>query len=172
MCNTYHIICSLLNLCISIRPAPKVGVKGVSGSTMTSGIGTIWFVLTDGEGIKYIIQLDNVIYLLESAKNLSSVYKWSDDKCDDCGVITRSRFSIFIWDQDTNTKYIYHPPDWIFSLSHSMKETIYPNNDQLDLIKTSPKGFVALIFRAEKCREISRHSTIIQIESARHIHVV
>ena len=78
---------------------------------MASGIDAIRFVLTDDKGIKHTIQLDDIIYLPESAKNLISVSRWSDDKGDDCGVLTRGRFSIFMWDKDTNTKHIHHPPD-------------------------------------------------------------
>ena len=52
-----------------------------------------------------------MIYLPESAKNLISISKWSDNKGDDCGILTRRRFSIFLWDQDRNTKNIHHPPD-------------------------------------------------------------
>ena len=109
-CATHH-ICLLLNLVISMRPAPKIGVKWISGSTMVSGIGTIKCVLTDDSGAKHTIQLDDVIYLPESAKKSISVSKWSEDKGDYCGVISRGMFSVFMWDNDVNTKHIDHPLD-------------------------------------------------------------
>ena len=60
---------------MSMQSAPKIGVKGVSGITMSSGIGTTKCVLTDDSGAKHTIQLDDVNYLSESAKNLISVFK-------------------------------------------------------------------------------------------------
>ena len=109
-CATHH-ICSLLNLFVNMRPAPKVGVTGVAGSTMASGIGTIMFTITDDDGIKHKITLEDVIYLPESAKNLISTSKWSSDKHDNCGILSRGKFSIFMWDNDNNKKHIVHPPD-------------------------------------------------------------
>ena len=94
-----------------MRPTPKIGVKGVSGSTMASGTETIKFVLKDDNGTKQKVQLDDVTYLPESAKTLISVSKWSEDKGNDCGVVSRGRFSIFMWDNDDNTKRIEHLPD-------------------------------------------------------------
>ena len=79
---------------------------------MASVIDTIRFVLTDNKGFKHTSQLDNVIYLPESANNLISVSKWPDDKGDDCVIINRGRFSIFLGNQESNRKYIHHPPDF------------------------------------------------------------
>ena len=64
-CATHH-ICSLLSLFISMKTAPKIGVTGVAGSLMASGIGTIQFVLKDDDGKQHEIKLSNVIYLPES----------------------------------------------------------------------------------------------------------
>ena len=75
ICATHH-ICSLLNLFIDMKPAPKIIVTGVAGSLMASGIGNIEFVLTDDKGKKEKITLQNVIYLPESAKNLISTSLW------------------------------------------------------------------------------------------------
>ena len=63
-----------------MRPAPKIGVQGVAGSSMASGIGTIQFTIIDDDNVKHVIQLEDVIYLPESAKNLISTSKWADDK--------------------------------------------------------------------------------------------
>ena len=70
-CATHHIF-SLLNLFTDIGLAPKIGVTGVAVSLMASGIGTTKFILTDDNGEKYKIQLKNIIYLPDSAKNLIS----------------------------------------------------------------------------------------------------
>ena len=83
-CATHH-ICLLLNIFTDMGPAPKIGVTGVVGSLMASGIGTIECVLKGDGGMKQKIKLENVIYLPESAKNLISTTEWSHDKGDDCG---------------------------------------------------------------------------------------
>lgn len=68
-CATHH-ICLLLVFFINMRPVVKIGVTEVTSSTMALGIGLIRFMITDNDGIKYGIQLDNVIYLSDSAKIL------------------------------------------------------------------------------------------------------
>lgn len=107
-----HHICNLLNLLTAMRSVPKIGIKGVSYSTMASWTRTIRFVLKDNKGIKHTTQIDNMMYLPESTKNLIPVSKRSDDKCNDCGVLTHRRLSIFIWNKDNNAKHIPHPPDY------------------------------------------------------------
>ena len=78
---------------------------------MASGIGTIQFTITDEDNVKHVIQLHDVIYLPESAKNLISTSKWADDKQDDCCVLSRGKYSVFLWDNDTKRKHITHSPD-------------------------------------------------------------
>ena len=141
-CATHH-ICSLLSLFTDMRPAPTIGVTGVAGSLQASGIGTIKFILTDDQGLKHNIQLKNVIYLPESAKNLISTTQWSKDKADNCGVLSRGTFSTFMWDNDTKRKHIAHPPscpiplmpvnedDEAFILHISAHKRSYPDNDIL-----------------------------------------
>ena len=95
-----------------MRPAPNVGVTGVADSSMGAGIGSIKFTTTDESDIKHKIVLDDVIYLPESAKNLIFTSKWDLDKDDTCGVLSRGKFSIFMWDDDTKKKHIIHSPEY------------------------------------------------------------
>ena len=141
-CATHH-ICSLLNLFTDMRPAPKIGVTGVAGSLMASGIGTVQFTVTDDEGKRHSVKLRNVIYLPESAKNLISISQWSKDMNDDCGIISRGTYSTFMWDNDKYKKQIQHPPtcpiplmavnedDAAFVLHTSTYLANFPDNDIL-----------------------------------------
>lgn len=95
-----------------MRLAPKIGVMGVSGSSMASGIGTIRFIIADDDGRKHTIILNDVIYLPELANNLISTSKWSDDKDNNCGIPSQRRYSIFMWDHDSKQKHITHPPNY------------------------------------------------------------
>ena len=141
-CATHH-ICSELGLFIDMRPAPKIGVMGVSGSSMASGVGTIRFIITDDDGNKHTITLHDVIYLPASSKNLISTSKWAADKQDDCGVLSRERYSIFMWDNDSKCKHIEHPPncriplmqvneaDDAFILFNTTHASTFPDNQLL-----------------------------------------
>ena len=72
-CATHH-ICSEKSLFIGvIRPCTNIGVRGISGSAIAEGIGTIAFTLTDSKGQKHHIEIENVIYLPSAAKNLIPV---------------------------------------------------------------------------------------------------
>ena len=52
-----------------------------------------------------------MIYLPSSSKNLISISQWSNDKGDDCGVISRGEYSLFMWDHDSKQKFIPHNPE-------------------------------------------------------------
>lgn len=93
-----------------IRPISNIGVKRIAGSAKAEGIGTIEFmILHDNKG-EHKIRLENVIYLPQAAKNLISISQWAKDKKDNCGVLSRRDCSIFLWNNDQNTKMIPHCP--------------------------------------------------------------
>ena len=141
-CATHH-ICSRLELFTSMRPAPSIGVTGVAGSMMASGVGTIQFDLLDSNNKRHTITIDNVIYLPESAKNLISTAQWALDKRDDCGVLSRGTYSVFMWNHDQHRKYIPHSPscpipmmpvnetDEAFALFNSSHISSFPDNGLL-----------------------------------------
>ena len=108
-CATHH-ICSQLELFISMDTSTNIGVKGVAGSSLAEGIGTVQFTITDEDGIAHTITLSNVIYLSSAAKNLISTSQWSRDRHDDCGVLSREKYSIFMWEHDSLRKLIDHEP--------------------------------------------------------------
>ena len=107
-CATFH-VCKDKNVFIGdIKESPNIRVKGVSGTSQASGIGKIKFTITDKEGRLKEILLENVIYLPESPKNLISISRWSRDQKDDCGIMSRGQYSIFLWEHDECQKLIHH----------------------------------------------------------------
>ena len=110
-CATNH-VCSDRKLFSSLQlPKTSIGVRGVSGSSEASGVGTVKFKLSDDNGTPHDITLNNVIFLPGAAKNLISVTQWSSDNHDDCNVTSHGTHSIFKWDHDKYSKTIHHPPE-------------------------------------------------------------
>lgn len=121
-----------------IRLAPKIGVTRGAGSTFTSGIGTITFIITYSKGVKHKVILDNVIHL---EYNIYS--KWSDDKWDNCDIMFQGKFSISMWNNDKYKKHITHLPNFLipfilfneaddaFIIFNSIHSTHYPENGLL-----------------------------------------
>ena len=107
-CTTFHVCKDKFLFIGEIRPCPNIRVKGVSGIAIAAGIGTIRFTITSKTGEHNEITLDNVIYLPESPKNLISISRWSRDRGDDCGILSRGEYSIFLWDNDNSQKLIHH----------------------------------------------------------------
>ena len=69
-----HHICNDITLFFGkIRKVANVGVKGVGGISEAVGVGTIWFRITNDNGISEEITLNNVIYLPDCPKNLISI---------------------------------------------------------------------------------------------------
>ena len=109
-CATHH-ICNLRHLFTTMDAnSPSIGVRGISGKAMAEGIGTIKFRIIDDKKTAHEITLSGVIYLPEAVKNLISIAKWSEEKNDDCGVLTRGNSSIFFWGHNLYTKTIIHHP--------------------------------------------------------------
>ena len=79
-------------------------MQGIAGKGIAKGIGTVVFTVTDNDGSKSIITLNNVIHLPEAFKNLISISQWSRDNQDNCGVMSRGSHSTFMWDNDRKTK--------------------------------------------------------------------
>ena len=66
-----------------ITTSTNIGVKGISGSSLVTGVEIIRFTIKDDKNKVHEIILENVIYLLEAVKNLISVAQWDEDKDDD-----------------------------------------------------------------------------------------
>ena len=88
-CATFHVCKDKFLFIGTIKKCPNIKVKGVSGIATASGIGTIRFMITSKTGENEEIVLHNVIYLPESPKNLISISRWSRDRGDDCGILSR-----------------------------------------------------------------------------------
>ena len=83
-----------------IRPMNSVSVRGINGESLVEGIGTVRFRISDAEEEEHEITLENVLYLPNTSKNLISISQWSEDREDDCGIMTRGEHSLFLWDHD------------------------------------------------------------------------
>ena len=94
-CANHH-ICSQLELFTSMIISTNISVKGVADSSLANGIGAVQFTIKYEAGIQHTITLENVIYLPSAAKNLISPSQWSRDKQDNCGVLSRKKYAIFM----------------------------------------------------------------------------
>ena len=136
-CATHH-ICSERDLFVGeIKPISNIGVKGISGSAMAEGIGTIEFTIVDDNKEEHKIRLENVIYLPQAAKNLISISQWAKDKKDNCGVLSRGNCSIFLWNNDLNTKMIPHCPQCPIPMME-----VNNSSDVLTLLASNDHGAV------------------------------
>ena len=107
-CATHH-ICADRSLFVGeVNSVSEVGVKGINGVTQAEGIGRVKFRILDDDDNLHDVTLDNVLYLPGAAKNLISISKWSEDKRDNCGIMTRGDYSLFMWSNDQHTKSIFH----------------------------------------------------------------
>ena len=88
-----------------------MGIAGVGGTVVPLGIGTIRLSIKDSEGEDHIIELSNVIYLPDCPKNLILITRWSTDKGDNCGIFSRGKYSIFLWNHDKFKCLVDHPAD-------------------------------------------------------------
>ena len=71
-----HHVCSQRELFTELRILDKnIGVRGVSGCSTTSEIGTVQFKLNDDDGRQDTTNLQKVVYFPDSAKNLLSIAK-------------------------------------------------------------------------------------------------
>ena len=109
-CATHHVCAELALFIGPLRSAVGLGVKGVNGIARAGGIGSIQIKVKNSQGKETQITLHNVIYLPNSAKNLISISRWSADRKDDCGIFSREKYSIFLWNNDTEHKYVPHNP--------------------------------------------------------------
>ena len=88
-----------------------MGIAGVGGTVIPIGIGTIQLSIKDADNEAHIITLSNVIYLPDCPKNLISISRWSHDKGDNCGIFSRGKYSIFLWNHDKHKCLVDHPAD-------------------------------------------------------------
>jgi hypothetical protein len=93
-----------------LREAPEGKcILGIGGVRMPAGIGTIVIQITNNKGETSVIELENVFYVPDVPKNLISISQWSKEYKDNCGILSRGTYSIFMWEQDANQKLVPHP---------------------------------------------------------------
>ena len=111
-CCTHH-VCRDKSLFVNdIRPIPDgIQILGVGGFSKPEGIGTIKMTIKDSRREDHNIILDNVYFVPEAPKNLISISQWSRDQADDCAIISRGKYSTFMWGGDKFQKSIPHSPE-------------------------------------------------------------
>ena len=104
-----HHICAEKSLFIGeINPLTSVGVRGINGISRAEGTGTVKFEIRDDEEKSHEITLHNVLYLPQASKNLISISQWSEERGDNCGIMSRGEGSLFLWNNDKYCKSIPH----------------------------------------------------------------
>ena len=94
-CATHHICADKTLFVGDVTLLDGVGVRGINGTSMAKEIGTIKFEMKDDDGKSHTITLENVLYLPEASKNLISISQWSEQKKDNCGIMSRGEYSLF-----------------------------------------------------------------------------
>eukprot|EP00957_Ditylum_brightwellii_P090765 6911991-Ditylum_brightwellii.AAC.1 len=88
-CCTNH-LCYHKRLFKEMREAPYgVGILGIGGVRKPEGIRTVVFHLTDSMGDVHQIELENVLYIPDAPKNLISITPWSEERKDNCGILSQ-----------------------------------------------------------------------------------
>ena len=82
------------------EPPTRIAVKGIAGSSTAEGVGSVRFSIVDSNDNEHTIDLENVIYLPNAAKNLISTSQ----------ILSRGTYSIFLWGNDRFSKVINHHP--------------------------------------------------------------
>ena len=107
----HTIVCNDKTLFLDeIKQIKGLALNGVGGPTLPVGIGTIGFKVRDSDGRDHYIELKNTIYLPQCPKNLISIARWSEDCQDNCGIFSRGKYSIFLWNDDKCKRLIHHQP--------------------------------------------------------------
>eukprot|EP00957_Ditylum_brightwellii_P208433 15357415-Ditylum_brightwellii.AAC.1 len=108
-CCTNHVCCHK-RLFREMREAPdRVGILGVGGVRKPEGFRTVVFQLTDSMVGVHQIELENVLYIPDAPKNLMSIAQWSEERKDNCGILSQGTYSIFMWKEDAYQKLVLHP---------------------------------------------------------------
>eukprot|EP00957_Ditylum_brightwellii_P083129 6320321-Ditylum_brightwellii.AAC.1 len=90
-------------------PPPGIGVLGIGGIEKPMGIWTIIFQVTESTLEVKTIELDNILYIASIPNNLISISPWLTKRKDDCGILSRGSYSIFLWNNDASQKFVPHP---------------------------------------------------------------
>eukprot|EP00957_Ditylum_brightwellii_P043223 3275593-Ditylum_brightwellii.AAC.3 len=108
-CCTNH-ICKHKKLFEEMWEVPEgIGILGIGGVKKPAGIGTIVFQIADSMGRDSTIELENVLYIPDAPNNLIFITQWSEERQDNCGILSRGTYSIFMWKKDALHKLISHP---------------------------------------------------------------
>eukprot|EP00957_Ditylum_brightwellii_P054458 4126087-Ditylum_brightwellii.AAC.1 len=108
-CCTNH-VCFEKKLFKEMRdPSFGIGVLSIGGIEKPIGIGTIVFKITNIALEAKAIELQNFLYMPSIPKNLISISQWSAERKDDCGILSRGSYSIFLWSNDASQKLVPHP---------------------------------------------------------------
>eukprot|EP00957_Ditylum_brightwellii_P208950 15359638-Ditylum_brightwellii.AAC.1 len=87
---------------------PGVGIIGIDNIGNLLGIGIKGFAITDCKETSHKIILEIVLYVPEAPKNLITVTKWTEDRKENNGILTRRTYSISMCERDKFQKLAPH----------------------------------------------------------------
>eukprot|EP00957_Ditylum_brightwellii_P212332 15367190-Ditylum_brightwellii.AAC.2 len=103
-------ICNLKQLFKELHPAlAGTGIVGIGGVSLPEGIGNVVFQITDKDGKKHTIELENVLYIPDAPQNLISINQQPEEHHDNCGILSRGRYSVFLWGNGKAQDFFPHP---------------------------------------------------------------
>eukprot|EP00957_Ditylum_brightwellii_P036750 2783001-Ditylum_brightwellii.AAC.1 len=54
------------------------------------------------------VELEDVLYIPDAPKSLISIAQWSEERKDNCGILSQGTYSIFMWKEDAHQKLVSH----------------------------------------------------------------
>ena len=123
-------------------------MQGIGGKTLVSGCGTIKVRITDDAGRKHNVNINDVLYVLESPTNLISPQQWSSDTDEPSGTgeVTISGSTLLFWEQKKYSKFVPHHPQMKipiitvndgYTTSTAFKATMQPEQEVPCYFQTS-----------------------------------
>lgn len=87
-------------------------VQTANGITSPQGIGTIKLVIIDDEGVSHTELINDVLFFPDSPVNILGITRLGLQRKDDEGtyIMTKAKYSRFVWNFGTCEKRIIHPP--------------------------------------------------------------
>ena len=131
----------------------------------------VQFIIKDEAGIHHTITLKNVIYLSSVSKNLISASQWSRDKQDDCGVLSREKYKIFMWEHDSLRKLIDHKSGCAIPLIRVNEKTmhsycLHPNMQPNSLTQIPfylHSGIMTMIQRSQYMEKVQKQTNNLRM---------
>eukprot|EP00957_Ditylum_brightwellii_P094801 7219549-Ditylum_brightwellii.AAC.1 len=90
-------VCYHKKLFKEMREAPEgIGIICIGRVRKPEGIRTFAFQLTDSMGNFHQIELKSVFYISDAPKNLILITQWSEERKDNCGILSQHIFNFYV----------------------------------------------------------------------------